>query len=209
MWQEIGKELDLKIEFVEEAGWGNFIEGLKTNRYDVFCSMLWPDPGRQKFLSLTIPMIYEGLGTYVRADDHRFDSNIEKINATNITVPAIEGDVSVSMVQTRFPKARILALPQTATVSEMMLTVVSKKADAIFLPRSVFEDFNKQNPAVLREIKNQPKPFVFASYYGVRSGEIQLRDMINIALRTLIDTGRIKKIAKKYPGDYLVPLRNY
>lgn len=44
LWQEIGKDLGLKIEFVEEAGWGNFIEGLRSNRYDAFCTELWPDP---------------------------------------------------------------------------------------------------------------------------------------------------------------------
>ncbi|MCB1551812.1 MAG: ABC transporter substrate-binding protein, partial [Alphaproteobacteria bacterium] len=27
IWNEIGKELGLKIEWAEEAGWGNFIEG--------------------------------------------------------------------------------------------------------------------------------------------------------------------------------------
>lgn len=209
IWQEIGKDLGLKIEFTEEAGWGNFIEGLKTGRYDAFCSELWPDPARSKFLSLTIPVIYSQLKTYVRADDHRFDHDIEMINDESVTLPAIEGDVSVAVFKSRFPKAKLYALPQTATVSDMMMAVQSKKADAIFLDRAMFRDFDKQNPGVLRELSNVPPAFVSGSYFSVKSGDIQLRDMINIALRSMIDDGRMERLAKKYSADYIIPAKNY
>lgn len=209
LWQEIGKDLGLKIEFTEEAGWGNFIEGLKTGRYDAFCSELWPDPARSKFLSLSIPVLYSQLKTYVRADDHRFDGDIEKINDENITLPAIEGDVSTAVFQSRFPKAKLYSLPQTATVSDLMMAVQSKKADAIFLDRAMFVVFEQQNPGVLRELTGVPPAFVFGSYFGVKSGETQLRDMINVALRSMIDDGRLARLAKKYSADYIVPAKNY
>lgn len=38
IWQEIGKELGVKIVWPEEAGWGNYITGLNSGRYDAFCS---------------------------------------------------------------------------------------------------------------------------------------------------------------------------
>lgn len=48
IWDEIGKELDLKILWTEEVGWGNYIEGLRTGRYDAFCNQAWPTPARLK-----------------------------------------------------------------------------------------------------------------------------------------------------------------
>lgn len=209
IWNEIGRELGVKIEWTEEAGWGNFIEGLKTGRYDAFCSELWADPNRSKFLSLTKPMLYSFLNTYVRAGDHRFDGNLEKINSAQVTLPAIEGDVSVAMAQSRFPEAKILSLPQTATVSDMFMAVMSKKADVIFLDQALFQSLNANNKGALVELKNVPASFTFASYYGVNAGETQLRDMIDIALQTLIDDGRLEKFAKKYSADYKVPRKNY
>lgn len=209
VWQEIGKDLGLKIEFVEEAGWGNFIEGLKTGRYDAFCSELWPDPARNKFLSLTIPVLYSTLSTYVRTDDHRFDRSIEKINSPEVSIPAIEGDVSVSMAQTRFPQANIHYLPQTNTVSDMLMAVTTKKADVIFLDQAMISGFEKENPNVLRKLSGVPAPFVFGSYYSVLSSEIQLRDMINVSLRSMIDDGRLERIAKKYSADYIAPNKNF
>lgn len=209
IWQEIGKELGLKIEWSEEAGWGNFIEGLKSGRYDAFCSEIWADPARSKFLSLTQPLLYSILNTYVRAGDHRFDGNLEKISSPQVIIPAIEGDVSVAMAQSRFPDAKILSLPQTSTVSDMFMAVMSKKADVIFLDQALFVSLNANNKGALVQLKNVPASFVFASYYGVNSGEIQLRDMIDVALQTLIDDGRLEKMAKKYSVDYKVPRKHY
>jgi polar amino acid transport system substrate-binding protein len=123
IWQEIGRELGLKIEFTEEAGWGNFIEGLRSHRYDAFCSEMWADPGRAKFLSLSIPVMYSSLYIYARADDTRFDGNLERVNAPDVTIPAIEGDVSVALAQNRFPNAKIFYLPQTGTVSDILLAI--------------------------------------------------------------------------------------
>ncbi|MDB5477939.1 MAG: amino acid transporter substrate-binding protein family, partial [Alphaproteobacteria bacterium] len=68
VWEAIGKQLNVKIEWTEEVGWGNFIEGLRTSHYDAFCSNIWADYARTKLLTLTIPTIYSFVQTYVRAD---------------------------------------------------------------------------------------------------------------------------------------------
>lgn len=209
IWREIGKELGLKIEWAEEAGWGNFIEGLRTGRYDAFCSMLWPDEARAKFLSLSEPLLFSFLNAYVRADDHRFDGGLESINTPEVTIPAIEGDVSVAMAQKRFPVARTLMLPQTATVSDMFLSVMTKKADVIFIDQAMFLVLEKEHKGVLRKLENTPPSHVFASYYGVAAGEYRLRDMISLAVRTMINDGRMEALAHEYSPDYVLPKKDF
>ncbi len=209
IWQEIGKELDLKIQFTEEAGWGNFIEGLKTGRYDAFCSELWADPPRTKFTTLTQPVLYSFVKAFVRAGDHRFDGDLEKINAPGVTIPVVDGDVSVKVAQSRFPRAKLYVLPQTATVSDMFMAVKSKKADVIFLDQGMVSGLEKADPGILQPVAKVPPPFVFASYFALRSGETQLRDMIDVALQKIIDDGRLEKMAKKYSPDYVMPKKGY
>lgn len=209
IWTEIGKELGLKIEWTEEAGWGNFIEGLKTGRYDAFCSQLWPDPSRSKFLSLTNPVIFSFLEAYSRADDTRFDGDLQKINNPAVKIPAIEGDVSVSIVQKGFPKAGIAYLPQTATLSDMFLSLISKKSDVIFIEQAMLAGLDKHNKNTLRKVKNVPPAFTFASYYGVLAQEYQLRDMMNLALRTIKNDGRLEKLTKTYSTSYAVPKKRF
>ncbi|MFA7276929.1 MAG: transporter substrate-binding domain-containing protein [Pseudobdellovibrionaceae bacterium] len=205
IWQEIGKELGLKIEWTEEAGWGNFIEGLRSGKYDAFCTELWPDPARSKFLSLAGPVVFSFADAYVRADDHRFDGDLGKINEPTVKIPAVEGDISVAMAQNRFPKAGIDYLPQTATLSDMFLSVITKKSDVIFIDQAMIAALDKNNQGKIRRLENVPHVFTFGSYFGVRAGEYQLRDMIALALRTMKNDGRLEKLAKKYSDSYVVP----
>lgn len=209
LWDEIGRQLDLKIEWTEEAGWGNFIEGLRSNRYDVFCSHVWPDYARVQYLTMSIPFLYSYAHTYVRADDHRFDGNLEAINNPGVTIPALEGDVTMMLAQTGFPKAKILPMPQLSNVSDMFMSLTSKKADAVFLEPAMFQVFDKNNKGVLREVANVPPAFILPSYFGFNSGDYQLRDMVNIALRSLIDNGKVEKIAHSYSPDYIIAKKNF
>lgn len=209
LWNIIGQELGVKIEWTEEAGWGNFIEGLKTGRYDAFCSELWPDPARSKFLSLTDPVIFSFLEAYTRAGDTRFDGQLDKVNDPSVKIPAVEGDVSATMAQKGFPNAKIDYLPQTATVADMFMSVISKKSDVIFIDQAMIAGLDKNNKNALRKVKNVPPAFTFASYYGVLAGEYQLRDMVNLALRTAKNDGRLEKLAKKYSASYVVPQKDF
>jgi ABC-type amino acid transport substrate-binding protein len=43
----------------------------------------------------------------------------------------------------------------------------------------------------------------------VNKGETQLRDMINVALRVIIDGGRMERMARKYSADYMAPRKNF
>jgi polar amino acid transport system substrate-binding protein len=208
--EAVGKELGLKVEWAEEAGWGDFIEGLRAGRYDAFCSEQWPDAARTRFQTLSMPIQYSFLYAYVRADDHRFDGNLEAINDPSVKIPAIDGDVGMAMAQNGFPKASILTLPQTGLLSDMLMSVKTGKADVIFLEPGMFQEFEKAgNKGVLRKIENAEPSFTYASYYGFNSGETQLRDMVNVALRTLIDNGRLEKIAHSYSPDYIIARKNY
>ncbi len=206
VWQQIGARLNLKIEWAEEAGWGNFIEGLRGGRYDAFCASLFPDPARSKFLSMTIPVVYSILYTYVRATDRRFDRDQELLNQPSVTLPVIDGDVSETAFKTRFPSARLLDLPQSSTISDMFLAVTNGKADAMFLDQPMFTALDVNNHGVLRRLPNAPPALVFANYYGFNIGASALRDSVNIALQGMIDDGALARIAHTYfKDDVVVP----
>lgn len=209
IWREIGKELDLEIVWAEEAGWGSYIAGLNSGRYDVFCNQAWPNPGRLKNSTMVGPVTYQTLWAYARKDDTRFDGNIDRINMDDIAIPAIDGDVSVSMAKNKFPNARLDTLPQMATVSEMFMSVTSGKSDVMFLDEAFYKILSKENPDVLRMVPDVDPVFVYGSFYSVKRGEQELKDMIQIALRRIIDDGRMKAIAHSYSSSYHIPLKNY
>lgn len=209
IWQAIGQQLGLKIDWAEEAGWGNFIEGLDSGRYDAFCSQHWPDPSRSKHLTTSDPVIYSFLDGYARADDARFDGNLARVDQPDVVIPVIDGDISIMMSETRFPRSKMLVLPQTATVSEMLMSIVSKKADLMFMDQAMAKALLDANPGSLRKIPGLERVYTFAGHYGFKQGDTVLRDMVNLALRRLVDDGTVARLATKYSTDYGIPALGY
>lgn len=209
LMNELGKELGLKIEWAEETGWGTFIEGLNANRYDMFCSVLWPDPGRTKNMTLIGPVYYSFLDAFARADDTRFDGNLARMNESDITLPVIDGDISASMAKNSFPNARRLSLPQMATAADMMESILTKKADVFFFDAAMANSIPPDKRHLFRKVQDVPSAFVFGAYFGVKSGEWQLRDMIEVMLDRMIDDGRLAAMTTRYSKDYAVPAPYY
>ncbi len=207
--EKIGERLGVKVEWTEEVGWGNFIEGLRTNRYDMMCGSLWPDAARIKFLSITRPVYFDRLLAYVRVDDTRFDGDLAKINSPDIKIAALDGDASYSMAQNNFPKAKILALPQMAVVADMMMSLTTKKADVIFLDPVRTAVFEKENKGKIRPVKDVEPLQVIGTSFGVNGGEFRLRDMIDTALRELINDGTVEKLLAKTSADLMPPKKAY
>lgn len=204
VWEEIGKQLGLKVEWAEEVGYGNFIEGLRAGRYDAFCAQLWPETSRSKYLSLAGPVLYSFTETYVRADDFRFDGALEKINNSEIIIPVVDGDISYEMAN-RFPLAKKLALTQMSGWPDMLESVLTKKADVLFFDQSMIYSLPEEQRNKLRRVPDVPHSFTFPSYYGFKAGEVVLRDAVDIALHMMVSDGRLKGLAAKYSANYTVP----
>jgi polar amino acid transport system substrate-binding protein len=203
------KELGLKLDWVEEVGWGNFIEGLNTNRYDAFCSLLWPDAGRLRQTSLAGPVSFDFSHVYVRADETRFSGGLPALNQPEVVIPVIEGDVTVALADNFLPNVKKLSLAQTSTVSDLILSVVTKKADILILTPGMFADYDKSNPGALRRLEGVPPSSVYGTYFAVRSNELQLRDILQAGLRNMIDSGRLKQVVHQHDATQILPKSGY
>lgn len=208
--EEIGKTLSLKIDWTEEVGPGNAVEGLETNRYDVVCSTLWEDAGRLKNSYLTQPTFYSAAYAVSRADDKRFDNAKYPINSEDVTLPVIDADYTYSVAVNNFPKAKLLSLPQGSDGSLLMTSVVTKKADVVFIDKGTMADFNKSNNNALRLVEGLPPLKIFGESLAVKSDEIRLGLLLDHAIRIIVDDGKADNIVKKYPDyNYFSPRKNY
>ena len=205
LWKAIGNKLGLKIDWAVETGWGVFVEDLKTNKYDAFCGLMWPNAPRMQQLALSMPVLYSFVNLYARADDHRFDDHPELVDQADVTTPVIDNDISEAMAKERFPNAKRLGLGSMSTWSETFLTVVSGKTDVILLDQNAFEDLNKKQPGALHQVSGIGPLFTFPSAYGFNADDTKLRDMVDTALRILVDDGTVAAMAKRYSPYYGVP----
>lgn len=205
---EMGEQLDMTVEWSEELGFGNFIEALNTNRIDAMCSGTWTNATRGSVVDFIIPISYQGVTAFVRADDTRFDYNLEAINNPDIKASAIDGGTSQEIIENFFPKMQLMMLPQMADSSQMLLNVSTGKADITFTDRHTVNKFLDANPGVLREVPAKYPIRLFGNPLAVKKGEYELKQTLDNATLQLIHTGVIERILKKhekYPNTFYRP----
>ncbi len=198
MMEEIGKYLGLKINWVEEVGFGNYLEGLKTGRYDMMCITEWPSPERIKQQALSKPVYYSSIYAYVRADDDRFDGSIESVNSPDARVIFLEGSSDEQIVKESFPKATKHALPQGADYSQVLLDLVTNKGDVAFVDEGVEKDFNVNNPGQIRKVAGIDAIRFFAETFSFSDEGGKLKGVMDATIDHLIASGFIRDTLNKY-----------
>lgn len=202
LMEEIGRRLDLKIEWKEETGWGTIIEGQKTGRYDMICTGLAISSARSKFIDFSAPYLYSPLHVAVRADDKRFDKNYRTLNDAPYKIAVLEGEMSAIIAAQTFPKAQISAMPQITDYSLLLKEVEAGKADATLIEPSTFADYQANNPGKLKLVSIKNPVSVIPVGFGLLQDQLAFSQMINTTLREIILDGTAERLIKKHePRD--------
>ncbi|MGE4350713.1 MAG: transporter substrate-binding domain-containing protein [Bdellovibrionales bacterium] len=207
--EEMARRLGLSVEWTEEVGYGEIMQGFESNRYDLFCNVIWPTPERSRAASFSLPLYYSTLGVFVRDDDHRFDGNIDKLNDPNYTVAVKDGDITASVAKAVFPKARIASIPQLALTEQQLVDVGMKKADATFNEPPLLARYNKSAAVKLRDIAKDKPVKYFPNVFMMPKGDLALKEMVDTTLKDMISEGFVERTIKKhelYPNSYRMPI---
>ena len=202
---ELGDAMGVKIVWEAEIGFGEIVEALNTNKVDAVCSGAWTNAMRGQHVLAVNPISYQGVNAYARANDTRFDNNIDAINAATVKIATIDGESSQSIAKSDFPNATTVQLPQLTSAAEMLVNVATKKADIAFVDRHVGAEFMKSNPDKIKQVEAEFPLRLFGNPIWVKQGEFALQNALNIATYQLLNTGRIEKILQKhetYPGTF-------
>ena len=200
--EKAASNLGLTVEWTEEVGWGSQIEGLEADRYDIVGSPVWANPTRGKLTTLSIPVYYSGIGIYVRKDDSRLNSltDWQALNSDKIRIVTIDGETGDLIARTQFPSAQRVSLPQTADISQLFLNVSSNKADVLFAEPYFYYQYLKSNPDNLKNIASQTPIRVLGNCFMFKKDETQLKQMLDVAIQDLQNSGYVDELLNKYEG---------
>ncbi|MCB9988074.1 MAG: transporter substrate-binding domain-containing protein [Rhodospirillales bacterium] len=204
---EIGRRLDLKIDWAEEVNFQTLAEGLKTGRYDAVCFSLYRYTQQAKFVNYTTPLFFSETGVFVRADDTRFDDYTAKINDPATKISVIDGEMSQFIAAEEFPEAQTLSMPQLTDLSQMLVNVETKKADVAFINLLVADHYLKNNPGKLKNLAAYDPIRVFSHGFVYPKGEYDLGKMLDVAIEEMHDHGFIDKVLNKYDPEGRTYLR--
>jgi polar amino acid transport system substrate-binding protein len=210
--EALGKNLGLKIEWINGISYGNYISELHYNHIDAMCAGVWPVGEVITSVDFTSPLYYIEIDTYVRADDFRFDKDLSALNDPRYTIASIDGLIPARIANADFPKAKVMSLPQASPPGDMLLSVADGKADATFTDTLTASDYIKHNPGKLRKVAAQRPIRIFGNTMAVAKNQDALLRMLNYATEELQNSGAIESIVQKYekmPGVLLMQKTEY
>lgn len=203
----IGHKLGVEVEWTENAGWGTLAEGLAAKRYDMICVTLGQITTRARVIDFSRPIFYLPVYPIVRADDARFDKNLDLLEKPSTKIGVLEGEASALLAAERFPKAATIAISQTSDYSLLMEDIKAKKSDISFITADTFDSFNKKQPGVFK-IANHGTPIsVIAAGFGLPTNDIQFKNLIDTAVAELQNEGTMDRLMDKYDPKRTIFLR--
>lgn len=198
---EAAKRLGLKVNWVEDVPWSDIAVGLKSNRFDAFCTGLWPGSNRARNTLFTTGIFFDPVAVFVRADDARFTDDPLKLNDPAYTLAYAEGDATEAMIKARLPLAKGLPLTGFSSIGELFSQVTTKKADASLGTRITGVQFMEANPGLIKEVVPKGRPFrIQPVTLGLPEGEYGLKKMLDATIFEMQDDGTVDRIVKKYVG---------
>ena len=203
--QEAAREMGVKVDYVEEVAWGTMIESVESGRVDLVCTGIWPTGARARRAEFSNPIYFSAIKAYVRADDARFDGRIGAIDDSQVRIATIDGEMTSVIARSSYPRAATVSYPQTADISQMLLEVVSNKADVTFVETAVGEAFAAKNPGKIRAVASVAPVRVFPNVMMVAKGEFELLSLLNVTLGQLANDGSTDRAISRYethPGSF-------
>lgn len=198
--EKIGENAGLKIVWSEQVDWGTAIEGLKTNRYDMLGTGIWPNANRGLHASFPTPLCFSAVEVFVRQDETRI-TKIEDINSPSFTISTMDGEMADFIARQDFPDAKRTGLPQMSDTAQLYLQLTHNKADVVLHDLVAARNFMEKNPGQIKRLFPGQPLRVFANAYMVPKGEEEFRDFLNIAIQELHNIGIVNSILKKYGMD--------
>lgn len=197
LMQAVTQRLGVKLEWSVESSWMNVVTDLTAGKFDMLCNTYWTNPQTAQHTLYSRPIFYQPLFIAAREADTRFDNDLQRINAKDITIAVLDGDAPVEIAAETFPQAKLHALPHNVPFAQVMLEVASGKADVTIVDANNFGGFAAANPGQLKlvqvdkPVRVLPVSFVFGPH------DYLLKNAVDNVLDQMILEGSAAKIVKR------------
>lgn len=198
--EEVGRRLDLEIEWTEEVGWGTIFEGLRTGRYDIFGVGVWQNGSRGRAGIFSQPFLYNAIKVWGRPGESEL-ARLSDLDSPDVKISTQDGAMEDLIAKSDFPNAERVSLPQLSPWTDVLLNITAGKADVTFAEPSAVHAYLKNNPGTLVELFPERPVRVFPTCFAMKTGAFQFKSMIDSALIEMLNDGTIDKILREYEGQ--------
>jgi polar amino acid transport system substrate-binding protein len=191
--QQLGKELDKQITFVETP-WSELIPALVAEKIDIIMSGMSITEERARLISFTEPYMHIGQMALVRARDQADFSNLESFLDTTSRVGFVRNTTGEQVVKRIFSKAKLVPQP---TVEDGVAA----------LRRGVIDIFIHDAPTVWRIGGNPAEQELIGLYWplseeslawAVRKSDVPLQFALSRKVKEWKLNGRLPQLTSRW-----------
>lgn len=204
--EEVGKRLNLKINWAQEVGWSTLIEDLKSKKVDMICSDIWANSNRARQVESSIPIYYSLVNVWVRAKDATKFKNFDDLNVTSVSFGHIEGGAVSRGLKNTFPQAKSIELPELNTAADLLEGLKAGKYDFVAIDDPAIAEYQKSNPGTVQKVSSIRPLEAYPDVFLIPPTEFRLKAMIDGALSEMHNDGTIERIVKKYNVQNMIKL---
>lgn len=178
--------LDVKIEYVE-LNFSSYVEDMRMGKVDAFCNDGPYTISLAKQVNYVRPWFYAPVFAYGRADAASLKQPSD-FNTKDFRFIGMDGDLSVDLKNRLYPEAKLISVSGMTDVSQMLLDIVGKRADAMILDVPSADKFNATNPLKIKPLYAKPLA-VYPVGMSVLKDEQKLWQTLNTATEMAINMG--------------------
>jgi ABC-type amino acid transport substrate-binding protein len=191
--QQLGKELDKQITFVETP-WSEIIPALTTGKIDIIMSGMSITEDRVQLISFTEPYMQIGQMALVRARDEAAFSNVERFFDTTARVGFVSNTTGEQASKELFSKAKLMPQP---TVEDGIAALRQGRIDV----------FIHDAPTVWRIGSNPGEKELIGLYWplteeplawAVRKSDVPLQFALSRKVKEWKLNGRLKQLTSRW-----------
>jgi ABC-type amino acid transport substrate-binding protein len=201
--QTVAAELGVKLEWVDVSNFGTLTEDLKQGKYDAICASVFNLP-RKGQIDYTAPYAFVPLYAYTLKGRTEFDNALDTLDWSKVTIAGVDGEGSTTIAQKKLPNAKFNNLPQLTNIGELLNSVVTQKADLVFVTPTVFKNFNTTNPDLLQKVAAEQPFHIFSVSFAIKPNESAFKNTLDIIIRNLSVSGELVALFKKHDPEGLL-----
>lgn len=183
-------------EWVEEVGPATAVESIKSKRVDMVCLPVIITQPRIRVVDFSDPVLFSVFGVWVREDSTIEDT--AELNDPAHKMVYIDGTAPMVMTKRLFPNAGSVSLTEMSPTSDMFLSVITKKADAVYSDAGNAGLFSRYNPGQIKPLHDPDTDRVLPWAFMTPPNEYQFTKMITLVLQDMHLDGTIAKIVAKH-----------
>ena len=208
--EEMGKRLNLKIDWAEELGWGTMVEAVKTHRVDMICSALYPNSNRARQADFSAPVTYSLMYAWKGTASKKSYHSLADLDKPEVRFGYVDGTTPDKIMHRMFSHSTMLSNPDMTPISDLLEGVKVKKYDLMLIDEATANDFLKKNPGTVEKALPDPIAF-FPGVMVLPAGETKLKSMIDTTLQEMVNDGTVSQLLEKNQQrqNYKIPAKPY